>query len=178
MAKRGFNIGKFITAAQKEILFERSGDTVYLADRKGGVAIQTDADVLAELEKRGAVLTENPDLKAAVERMMQTQDANNSFTYIDTEIHFPYWDSTTGKKKTLVMFRDYQQEFSVKLTDTKYADIFDPALIVGGKSYSHPLIMICEGCYGFVLPIRPKRFYLQDQMENIKALSEYMEDLR
>ena len=179
MAKRAFHIRKLVKAAQNEICYEQDGETIYLCDKRGYVGIQTDVStVLADLEKYGAVLTEKPGLKQMMKQIMEKDNSDNMFVYTATGIQFPYWDSFAGKKKTLTMFRDYKQDYSVKLADAAHTEIFDPTFITGGKSFSDPIIMICTDCFGVIMPIRANRQYTVDQRDNVKHLLDYFNNLR
>lgn len=179
MAKRAFDLGKLLKVSHKEVCYEQDGETIYLCDKRGYVGIQTDdLTVLADVAKRGIELTEKAGLKQQMEQILRKHKAEDMFTYIATGIQFPYWDSSAGKKKTMTMFRDRNQEYSVKLADAAYAEIFDPTFITGGKSYSDPIIMICADCYGVVMPIRANRQYTVDQRDDVKHLLDYFNNLR
>ena len=176
MARRTFNIRKLVNVSYKEVFYEQDGEAIYLCDKRGFVAIQTnDSVVLADLVNCGAVLTEKVGLKETMERIMSKI---KSFTYTETDIQFPYWDSSTGKKKTLTMFRDYNQDYSVKLADVALTDIFDPELIISGKSKTDPIIMVCADCFGVIMPIIPNRQHTVDQRDNVKYLLDYFNNLR
>lgn len=179
MAKKAFDLGKLLKVSHKEVCYEQDGETIYLCDKRGYVGIQTnDLTVLADMEKRGAKLTEKSGLKQQMEQIMRKYKPEDMFTYSTTGIQFNYWDSSTGKKKTLAMFRDRNQEYSVKLADAAYAGIFDPEVITCGKSYSDPIIMICTDCYGMVMPIRVNRQHIVDQRDDVKHLLDYFNNLR
>lgn len=174
MAKRSFNIGKLMKAAHNEFFYEQDGDTVYLADKRGRVAIQTDYLILAELEKRGAKLdNQNKSLKQICKSLL---DKKGIFVYKNTGIQFPYWDSLDGKKN-LVMFRDYDATYSVKMADVQFVDIFDPEVITGGQSSNDPFLMICKDCYGFIFPVKMKWKNMRDLVDNIHELDKYFETI-
>lgn len=174
MAKRSFNIGKLMKAAHSEFFYEQDGDTVYLADKRGRVAIQTDYLILMELEKRGAKLdNQNKSLKQICKSLL---DKKGIFVYKNTGIQLPYWDSLDGKKN-LVMFRDYDEVYSVKMADVQYVDIFDPEVITGGKSSYDPILMICKDCYGFIFPVKMKWKNLGSLVDNIHELDKYFETI-
>lgn len=178
MAKRAFNLGKFLKVSHNEVCYEQDGENIYLCDKRGYVGIQTnDLTVLPDMEKRGIVLTEKSDLKQKIEQLL-AKCKEDIFTYNHTGIQFPYWDSSAGKKKTLTMFRDYDQEYSVKLADAAHTEIFDPELIIGGKVFTDPIIMICSDCYGFVMPIRVSKQHTLDQKDNMKHLLDYFNSVR
>lgn len=179
MAKRAFDLGKLLKVSHKEVCYEQDGETIYLCDKRGYVGIQTDdLTVLADMAKRGIELTEKACLKQMMEQILRKYKAEDIFTYSATGIQFPYWDSSAGKKKTLTMFRDREQEYSVKLVDAAYTEIFDPEIITGGKSQTDPILMICADCYGVVMPIRANRQYIVDQRDNVKHLLDYFNNLR
>lgn len=179
MAKRAFDLGKLLKVSHKEVCYEQDGETIYLCDKRGYVGIQTDdLTVLADMVKRGIELTEKAGLKQTMKQIMEKHKPEDMFIYSATGIQFPYWDSSVGKKKTLTMFRDRNQKDSIKLVDAAYAEIFDPELIIGGKSYSDPILMICADCYGAVMPIRASRQYTVDQKDDVKHLLDYFNNLR
>lgn len=178
MAKRAFDLGKFLKVSHKEVFYEQDGKTIYLCDKRGCVGIQTDdLTVLTDMEKRGAGLTERAELKQVMKQVMQKHKPEDMFTYSATGIQFPYWDSFDGKKKTLTMFRDRDQEDSVKLADAVYAEIFDPIIVTGGKSRFDPIIMICADCYGVVMPFIATRQYTVNQKDDLKHLLDYFSRL-
>lgn len=178
MAKRSFNIGKLVKATNKQVYYEQQENCVCLSDRRGRIAIQTnDIAVFGELTKRGVELTEKKGLYQTINQIINKNGAENFYSYTATGIQFPYWDSSEGKKKILIMFRDQNQEHSVKLADTAYTEIFDPELIVGEKSQPDPILMICADCYGVVMPIRVKGQYIIDQKDDVKYLLDYFNNL-
>ena len=178
MAKRAFDLGKLLKVSHKEVCYEQDGETIYLCDKRGYVGIQTDdLTVSADMAKRGIKLTEKAGLKQQMEQILRKHKAEDMFTYSATGIQFTYYDSSAGKKKTLTMFRDRNQEYSVKLVDAAYVEIFDPEIITGGKSHFDPIFMICADCYGVIMPIRANRQYTVDQMDDIKHLLDYFNNL-
>lgn len=178
MPKRSFNIGKLVKAANRQMYYEQQENCICVIDKKGRIAIQTnDISILEELTKRDVELIEKKGLNQTINQIINKNGAENFYSYTATGIQFPYRNSSDGKKKTLTMFRDLNQENSVKLVDTIYTEIFDPELIISGKSHSDPILMICTDCYGVVMPIRPKGQHMIDQKDDVKHLLDYFNNL-
>lgn len=152
MAKKSFDLGRFVKAAKKEICYKMDGADIYLCDEQGHFGMQTSANgILAELEKRGAALHERAGLKNIFQINLAKYKPEDMFTYANTGIQLPYLE-----KKSLTVFRDPEQDGfeSVKVADTEFVNIFSPQIINGGKHMLDPLIMICDDCYGLVMTVR------------------------
>lgn len=108
---------------------------------------------------------------------MRKYKPEETYSYTDTGICFPYYDHTAGKRKVVTMLRDYNETCFVKLADTAYTTIFDPILITDGKFKTDPIVMICTDCFGIIMPIMKNRQYMESQREDIFCLLDYFNNL-
>lgn len=179
MSKCSINIGKLMKAFHKKVYYEWGKDSLYTCDEHGYVAMKTNDFCIFEdiKHQNGVELIEREGLKDLIETLLLKEiKSSKKFSYSVTGIKLPYRE-ISEKACTLDVLRDREQKNSIKLLNSDFMGIFNPLAITGGKEISDPIIMICEYCYGLIMPVKPNKANIREKQEDIRDLLNYFDKM-